>query len=264
VLGYETAEARKLIRLAGGLQRHDDADLAEMSATVLLDVSRDPPAARQHGGAAQRDVLADLGDRDVDVFAMVWLPVWAALIASMSLRPSRRPGRSSSRGPGTCRCDDEVGLRIDLDQDSFVGAERGPRSALRPRRGRPSWPPWRGPSCAASRPPSGGAAGLASACLQSSCPRRSPRGAPHHCALIVAMIGYPVGFGRAGSQNPARSLTRSRRSSPGCATQPSTRPAAQLLADLVTSAALKRGDLRIVKNTDVELLLDRGRDAVVS
>jgi len=70
------------------------------------------------------------------------------------------------------------------------------------------------------------------------------------CALIVAMIGYPVGFGRAGSQNPARSLTRSRRSKPlACATQPSTRRAANLLADLVDVGGVERGDLRIVKNT---------------
>ncbi len=47
---------------------------------------------------------------------------------------------------------DEIGLGIDLDDGAGVAARSRRRPALRRRRGRPSWPPRRGPSCAASRP----------------------------------------------------------------------------------------------------------------
>ena len=46
---------------------------------------------------------------------------------------------------------DEVGLGIDFDQRAGIAGRPRRRPGLRRRRGRPSWRPWRCPSCAASR-----------------------------------------------------------------------------------------------------------------
>ncbi len=47
---------------------------------------------------------------------------------------------------------DEIGLGIDFDNAPLGPAADARRQGLRPPRGRPSWPPWRGLSCAANRP----------------------------------------------------------------------------------------------------------------
>ena len=57
------AEAGKLVRLAGRLERDQNADLAETVAHRIMHIGADRALAdRQRCGAAQRHVLAYLGD----------------------------------------------------------------------------------------------------------------------------------------------------------------------------------------------------------
>ncbi len=62
-----TAKRRELVGLAGGLERHDDADLAEAGRDDVVDVLADDALADlKLGRPTQRHVLADGGDGAAD------------------------------------------------------------------------------------------------------------------------------------------------------------------------------------------------------
>ncbi len=145
---------------------------------------------------------------------------------------------------------DEVGLRIDLDQRALAAFDARRRSGLRRRRGRPSWRPSTGPSCAASRPRppcrpwSRSAPSCNPSCRRRSCSRSSLTSARGDLGHAVHSRSSAAQL-RCAALMPAVPMRAWQADRPVADSWP-----ASLLAE--------RGDLREVEDADVvELLLER-------
>ena len=240
-----------------------------------------PSCTDTHGGAAHAHVLADGGDHLLDV--VVDRCALAREGRGQQLRQVAL-GLRRQRGDGPHHvlellvAGDEIGFRVHLDDgpDLVLGGER--RSGPRPPRGRPSWRPSTGPSCAASRRPASMSPLVSvSAVLQSIMPapvlsRRAftmlavtavISGSSRTCTLACGKrcARRAAGVGQRLRPLPPRPASWPRRSSPSAAMRPcslSARSSASAMSGLEIGDLPEVVDAKIVE-TLLELVVDVGQ-----
>ena len=266
----QPAERGELVGLAGGFQRDQHAHLAEPLDHRIVHVAADRALAdRKLGGAPQRHVLADLGDRFGNVFGDGAAAGLGRLdLLDVGADVERDVGDHLHQALEQVVARDEVGLGIDLDHDALGALDGDADQAF-----------------------GGDAVGLLGGLGQALLAQPIDRGidvargfAERGLAIHHARAGHlaqvldhlcsdlshcsnPLRAGACGAEQvraaACSAVNYSAVSSLALATQPWTRPGKpDLFADVVGGVGAELGDLRIVEDAEVvELLLDRGRHA---
>ena len=116
--GDHAAERGKFVGLAGRFERDQHADLAETVGHRIVHIGADRALAdRERGGAAQRHVLADLGDRVGDRLGNRDAAGLGGLdLLDVGADVERHIGDHLHQALEQIVARDEIGLRIDFDQ----------------------------------------------------------------------------------------------------------------------------------------------------
>jgi hypothetical protein len=127
------AQCGELVGLAGGFQRDQHAHLAGAVDHRVVHIAADRALAdRKPGGAAERHVLADLGDRLGDVLSNGFAAGLGRLdLLDVGADVERHVGDHLDEALEQIVAGDEVGLGIDLDDHAFGALDRDADQTLR-------------------------------------------------------------------------------------------------------------------------------------
>ncbi len=120
------AKRSEFVGLAGGFERHQDAHLAGAVDHRVVHIAADRALAdRKPGGAAERHVLADLGDGLGDVIGDGFAAGLGRLdLLDVGTDVERHIGDHLDEALEQLVAGDEVGLGVDLDDDALGALDR--------------------------------------------------------------------------------------------------------------------------------------------